>query len=216
MVIGGFMGFIERPRRVVRPGQATAPARAAASGPATGGRPTQTRVGADRLRARPVSFLNAVRRLDAGLDPAACSELADWLKAQGHHAVASSLLHTSNVHSRLFREQTSMVYPSGLEHLGLYVALQAGGIRESWKLTERVLRPDLKGDPCNLSVELQLAAYRTLIDAVSFFSSMKAVRFAFVQDAAEWALGAESSWSCHCWNSVGTFPSRRPWQRSSD
>ncbi|MDN8875532.1 hypothetical protein Q0N10_14440, partial [Staphylococcus aureus] len=58
-------------------------------------------------------------------------------------------------------------YPSGLEHLGLYVALQAGGIRESWKLTERVLRPDLKGDPCNLSVELQLAAYRTLIDAVS-------------------------------------------------
>jgi hypothetical protein len=94
-------------------------------------------------------------------------ELANWLMAHGHHAVASSLLHTSNVHSRLFREQTSMVYPSGLEHLGLYVALQAGGIRESWKLTERVLRPDLKGDPCNLSVELQLAAYRTLIDAVS-------------------------------------------------
>lgn len=47
------------------------------------------------------------------------------------------------------------------------MALQAGGIRESWRLTERVLRPDLKGDPCNLSVELQLAAYRTLIDAVS-------------------------------------------------
>ncbi|MER7673395.1 hypothetical protein ABTY61_33720 [Kitasatospora sp. NPDC096128] len=74
------MGFIEQPRRVVRPGQATAPGRAAASGPATGGRPPQTRVGADRLRARPVGFLNAVRRLDAGLDPAACSELADWLK----------------------------------------------------------------------------------------------------------------------------------------
>ncbi|MBA0271235.1 MASE1 domain-containing protein [Stenotrophomonas sp. BSUC-16] len=107
-----------------------------------------------------------LRKLGDGIDTSLV-ELADWLKAQGHHAVASSLLHTSNVHSRLLREQTSMVYPSGLEHLGLYVALQAGGIRESWTLTERVLRPDLKGDPCNLSVELQLAAYRTLIDAVS-------------------------------------------------
>ena len=72
-----------------------------------------------------------LRKLGDGIDTSLV-ELAEWLKAQGHHAVANSLLHTSNVHSRLFREQTSMVYPSGLDIL-LYVALQAGGIRESWK-----------------------------------------------------------------------------------
>lgn len=46
------------------------------------------------------------------------AELAEWLKAQGHHAVANSLLHTPNVHSRLFREQTSMVYPRAWSILG--------------------------------------------------------------------------------------------------
>jgi hypothetical protein len=48
---------------------------------------------------------------------------------QGHHAVADSLRHTSEVHSRLFRAQASMIYPAALEQLGLYVALQAGGAR---------------------------------------------------------------------------------------
>ncbi|MEU3573323.1 hypothetical protein AB0E96_33590, partial [Kitasatospora sp. NPDC036755] len=35
---------------------------------------------ADQLRPRPADLLRAVRRLDAGLDPAACAELSDWLK----------------------------------------------------------------------------------------------------------------------------------------
>lgn len=95
------------------------------------------------------------------------NEMVNWLHAQGHHAVADSLRHTSEVHSRLFRAQASMIYPAALEQLGLYVALQAGGVREAWNATHRIGQPRLKGDPCALGVGLQLAAYRLVVDAVS-------------------------------------------------
>ncbi|KAG1458371.1 hypothetical protein G6F57_014704 [Rhizopus arrhizus] len=93
--------------------------------------------------------------------------MVNWLHAQGHHAVADSLRHTSEVHSRLFRAQASMIYPAALERLGLYVALQAGGVREAWNATHRIGQPRLMGDPCALGVGLQLAAYRLVVDAVS-------------------------------------------------
>ena len=107
-----------------------------------------------------------LRKLGDGMDMS-LGEVVNWLKLQGHHAIASSLLHTSAVHSRQFREQASMVYPTALEQVGLYVALQAGGVREAWELTNRVVRPQLAGDPCQLSVGLQLATYRALTEAVS-------------------------------------------------
>lgn len=107
-----------------------------------------------------------LRKLGDGMDMS-LGEVVNWLKLQGHHSIASSLLHTSAIHSRQFREQASMVYPTALEQVGLYVALQAGGVREAWDATHRVASPQLGGDPCQLSIELQLAAYRALIDAVS-------------------------------------------------
>ncbi len=107
-----------------------------------------------------------LRKLGDGIDTS-LSEVVNWLNAHGHPTIANSLLHMASVHSRQFREQTSMVYPAALEHLGLYVALQAGGVRETWDLSHRVMRPRLLGDPCQLSVGLQLAAYRALTDAVS-------------------------------------------------
>jgi len=107
-----------------------------------------------------------LRRLGDGLD-LSLNEMVNWLHAQGHHAVAHSLKHTSEVHSRLFRAQASMIYPAALERLGLYVALQAGGVRENWNSTHRVCQPRLSGDPCRLSSGLQLAAYRSIVEAVS-------------------------------------------------
>lgn len=107
-----------------------------------------------------------LRKLGDGID-LSLSEVINWLNSHGHSAIANSLTHTANVHSRLFREQASMVYPTALEQLGLYVALQAGGVRAAWVNTHRVAEPRLAGDPCRLSLDLQLAAYRTLIDAVS-------------------------------------------------
>ena len=114
------------------------------------------------LRERAISL----RRLGDGID-LSLTEVVNWLTSQGHQSIANSLLHTATVHSRLVREQASMVYPTALEQLGLYVALQAGGVRAAWNGTHRVVDPRLSGDPCNLSLDLQLLAYRTLIDAVS-------------------------------------------------
>lgn len=113
-----------------------------------------------------------LRHLGEGMD-SSLGEMVSWLQAQGHHGVANSLLHAASVHSRLFREQASLIYPSGLEQVGLYVALQAGGVREAWNSTARVAPPRLAGNPCLLSLDLQLAIYRTLIEAVSLLLELE-------------------------------------------
>lgn len=107
-----------------------------------------------------------IRKLGDGIE-VSLREVVNWLKLQGHHEIASGLLNTAAVHSHQFRTQASMVYPTTLDHLGLYVALQAGGVRESWDQSNRMTRPRLEGDPCMLSTGLQLAAYRALTEAVS-------------------------------------------------
>ena len=107
-----------------------------------------------------------LREIGDGMD-ASLSEVMTWLQAHGHHDTATDLLRASAKHSRQFREQTSMLYPISLEQLGLYLTMQTGGLRQAWEETHRVTSPRLAGNPCQLSVELQLAAYRTLSDAVS-------------------------------------------------
>jgi glucose-6-phosphate-specific signal transduction histidine kinase len=114
------------------------------------------------LRERALSM----RRLGEGIDHS-LSEIAYFLKQHGNHSLATDLLRISVANSRQFRGQTSMVYPTALEHVGLYLTLQFSGINEEWSETNRVATLRLDGDPCQLSVGLQLAAYRTLVEAVS-------------------------------------------------
>ncbi len=95
------------------------------------------------------------------------SEIAYWLKENDLEQFSRDLLRISVANSRHFREQTSMVYPTALEHVGLYLTLQISGINEAWAKTGRISSPRLMGDPCQLSVGLQLATYRTIADAVS-------------------------------------------------
>ncbi|PJL10568.1 hypothetical protein B9Y66_15850 [Stenotrophomonas maltophilia] len=120
------------------------------------------------LRDRAIHLRHLGEGMDSSLD-----EMVSWLKSQGHHAVANSLQHASSVHSRLFREQASLVYPTGLEQVGLYIALQGGGAYEIWSNTHRVTQPRLTGNPCMLNVDLQLAMYRTLIEAVSLLLELE-------------------------------------------
>jgi len=120
------------------------------------------------LRARAAHLKHLGEGMDSSL-----GEMVGWLKSQGHHAVANSLLHAASVHSRLFREQASLVYPTGLEQVGLYVTLQAGGACEIWNNTHRVTHPRLMGNPCLLTVDLQLAIYRSLIEAVSLLLELE-------------------------------------------
>ncbi len=107
-----------------------------------------------------------MNRIGEGID-LHLSETADWLIRQGHPRVAENLISTSAFYSRKFRTQASLVYPTALEHVGLYLALQIGGISDVWQSTERILQPRLFGDPCRLPVALQLATYRALTEAVS-------------------------------------------------
>ncbi|KAF1016418.1 MAG: hypothetical protein GAK31_01916 [Stenotrophomonas maltophilia] len=97
----------------------------------------------------------------------ALGDTVQRLKAEGHEAPATELLLSISQRAQQFRELTSMVYPTELEHAGLYVALEAGGLREAWDASHRVPRPALSGDPCRLSIGLQLAAYRAIAEAVS-------------------------------------------------
>lgn len=107
-----------------------------------------------------------LRRIANGIE-ASLNQTANLLKMHGHDSPAMDLLTTSNAHSRQFRELTSLVYPTEVEQVGLYLALQVSGIRESWDQTHRIVPPRLAGDPCQLSIALQLAAYRTLTEAVA-------------------------------------------------
>lgn len=109
---------------------------------------------------------DSLRRIGEGLD-ASLGETIEWLRDRGYHEVASNLLHASTVHSQKFREQTSIVYPSSMEHVGLYLAIPVGGIADAWEQTGRLATPRLSGDPCCLSLDLQLTAYRALTEAVS-------------------------------------------------
>lgn len=114
------------------------------------------------LRERALSMRNLGEGLDHTL-----SQIADVLETSGHPGLAKSLLRISVSNSRQFRGETSMVYPTSLEHVGLYLALQIGGINEAWNQTNRMSSPRLVGDPCQLSMGLQLAAYRTMVEAAS-------------------------------------------------
>lgn len=114
------------------------------------------------LRRRAINMRKAADGIDHSL-----SEIAHCLRETGHKEFADNLMRVAIANSRSFREQTSMVYPTCLEHVGLYLTLQVSGIADEWERSERMLSPRLCGDPCKLSVGLQLAAYRALTEGVS-------------------------------------------------
>ncbi len=116
-----------------------------------------------------------MRQVGDGID-LSHAQMVQWLHAHGYSRLADSLLHTAEVCSRQFRAQTSMVYPAALEQIGLYLALQTGGIGQEWERSYRVLPPRFGGDPCRLSVDLQLAAYRTLTEAVALLLEREPVQ----------------------------------------
>lgn len=118
------------------------------------------------LRERVIEMREMGERIDHTL-----GEIAYWLRENGHEQLSRDLLRISVATSRRFRDQTSLVYPSSMEHVGLYLSLQVSGIAAVWNQTRRVLDPRLIGDPCQLSIGVQLAAYRAMTEAVSLLIS---------------------------------------------
>lgn len=123
---------------------------------------TSHSVGERELRNRAMDL----RKIGDGLE-SALSETIEGLRMLGYHDMALSLLHVATVYSSKFRAQTSMVYPSSMEHVGLYLALQVGGLGDAWQDTARLERLHLSGDPCQLDLDLQLNVYRAMTEAVS-------------------------------------------------
>ncbi|MFD9095490.1 hypothetical protein [Streptomyces collinus] len=72
------MGYTERPRRLVRPA-APGPGARPATTPA---RPAPAAARGALYRPRSGRLLEAVARLDAGLDEQACRSLAEWIREQ--------------------------------------------------------------------------------------------------------------------------------------
>lgn len=88
------------------------------------------------------------------------------LRNGGLSREAIALQNASVPQLQLFREQLQLTYPSGIGHYGLYVALHSSVFSGAWDQTIRLARPRLFGDPAQLSVELQVAAYRSICDAI--------------------------------------------------
>ncbi len=92
-------------------------------------------------------------------------EVIEWLRERGHHAAAKDLQQASDLQSQQFREQLNLVYPSEIELYGLYLALQSS-IAKIWAQDAMVFTR-LNGNPQQLSLDLQVAAYRSICDAVA-------------------------------------------------
>ncbi|MEQ4576805.1 MAG: MASE1 domain-containing protein [Gammaproteobacteria bacterium] len=94
--------------------------------------------------------------------------VVQWLHERGHHIVAKDVMRIGATQMQQLREELSLVYPMEIEHYGLYIVLQSSAIADIWEQTGRLAAPRLSGNPCLLSLDLQIAAYRSTCDAVSF------------------------------------------------
>lgn len=107
-----------------------------------------------------------IRNVYEDIDRAVC-DLADWLEERRYFEMAKTTRQFATITSREIRDRSSLIYPTSLEHVGLYLALQVGGIAQEWRSSGRVAAHQLTGDPCQLSLPLQLTAYRSIAEVVS-------------------------------------------------
>ena len=96
-------------------------------------------------------------------------ELAAWLKSRGHYEAAMDINSRGVMQRRLFDEQALALYPIRIEEHGLYAVVHSESFTDFWAGQAEVLY-SLRGQPRELSVELQLAAYRSLCHAMALLS----------------------------------------------
>ena len=96
-------------------------------------------------------------------------ELAAWLKSRGHYEAAMDINSRGVMHRRVFDEQALALYPIRIEEQGLYAVVHSEAFSDFWAGQAEVLY-SLRGQPRDLSVELQLTAYRCLCHAMALFS----------------------------------------------
>lgn len=106
------------------------------------------------------------------------------LRAKGHHAVAMEMTRVGVLESQLLQQYVAALYPLEIETHGLYQALRSPALeRFCQSQFEYVFRGDCK----NLSLELQLSAYRSVLSCVEILPS---ARRHFIQARAWTGKGA--------------------------
>ncbi|MGO1072694.1 MASE1 domain-containing protein [Lysobacter sp. CA199] len=111
----------------------------------------------------------AMAQIQAHLDDSR-KQLIQVLKERGHFAAAMDLTRHGVIHSQLFDEHASALYPIRIERQGLFDVLQAEAFSSIWA-NGAPIRYLLHGRAKSLSVDLQLAAYRSACNAVSLLSA---------------------------------------------
>jgi hypothetical protein len=117
-----------------------------------------------KLRDQVVYMAQMQLRLDDYRD-----ELVTWLKQHRHFDAAMDLNNQGVAHARLFDQHALALYPMRIEAQGLYAVLNAEAFTELWA-HEAAVRYQLRGQPTQLTVELQLAAYRCVCSAFALLS----------------------------------------------
>jgi hypothetical protein len=93
----------------------------------------------------------------------------EWLKTRGHAQAAMDLNSRGMTSRRTFDERAPALYPLKIEQEGLYAVLHAQAFTNFWGGGAEVYL-GYKGQPKQLSVDLQLAAYRCICHAMALLS----------------------------------------------
>lgn len=95
--------------------------------------------------------------------------MAEWLKTRGHYEAAMDLNTRGVMHRRMFDVQSQALYPMQIEEDGLYAVVHSETFTDFWAGEADVIYA-FRGQPRDLSVDLQLVAYRCICHAFALLS----------------------------------------------
>ncbi|WP_082065136.1 MASE1 domain-containing protein [Xanthomonas sp. MUS 060] len=90
-------------------------------------------------------------------------DIVAYLRSKGQYAAAMEMTRTGMIQAKLLDEYVEALYPLGIETHGLYGILRSVTFSN---LCHTEFRLILKGEPKRLSVGLQLAAYRSVLNVI--------------------------------------------------
>ncbi|WP_308694641.1 MASE1 domain-containing protein [Xanthomonas albilineans] len=90
-------------------------------------------------------------------------DIVAHLRSKGQHAAAMETTRTGMIQARLLDEYVNALYPLGIETHGLYDTLSSATFSNLCNTEFRLI---LKGEPKRLSMGLQLATYRSVLNVI--------------------------------------------------
>ncbi|MGS0539327.1 MASE1 domain-containing protein [Xanthomonas oryzae pv. oryzicola] len=109
-------------------------------------------------------------------------DVETYLKSRGQHEAAMRMIRAGAIQSQMLHEYISALYPLHIETHGLYHVLRSPGFATTCNADIRPMM--LRGNPMELSVGLQLAAYRCAIQSIAGLPS--ALRYTINARVGRW------------------------------